>query len=140
MYYAAIILTVASNVLYHLMQKITPQAANPLLALTVTYAVSMLVCLTLFLAMPHEKTILASLHQVTWASIILGPAIVGLELGFLLAYRHGWNISIAVLVSTAAVAMLLLPIGLIFFRERLSMANMAGFALCITGLALLNWK
>ncbi len=140
MYYAAIILTVVSNVLYHLMQKITPQAANPLLALTVTYAVSMLVCLTLFFIIPHEKTVMASLHQVTWASVILAPAIVGLELGFLLAYRHGWNISIAVLVSTAAVAVLLLPIGLIFFRERLNIPNLAGFALCITGLALLNWK
>jgi uncharacterized membrane protein len=140
MYYAAIILTVASNVLYHIFQKITPTAANPLLALAVTYATSTMFCMGFFFILPDHKTLTESLKVVTWSSVALGLAIVGLELGFLLAYRSGWNIGLAALASTVAVALILLPIGLMFFRERLSLANSAGFVLCIAGLVLMNWK
>ena len=140
MYYAAIILTVASNVLYHIFQKITPITVNPLLALALTYATSTVFCLGLFFVLPDHKTLSESLKVITWSSAALGLAIVGLELGFLLAYRSGWNISLAALASTVAVALVLLPIGLTFFRERLSLANSAGFVLCIVGLLLMNWK
>jgi uncharacterized membrane protein len=140
MYYAAIILTVASNVLYHIFQKITPPAAHPLIALAVTYAFSTLLCMGFFLTLPHDKTLMESFRQLSWSSMGLGLAIVGLELGFLLAYRSGWNISTAALASTVAVALVLLPIGLIFFSERVSAANSAGIVLCITGLILMNWR
>ncbi|HVN72567.1 MAG TPA: hypothetical protein VMU10_11155 [Desulfomonilia bacterium] len=140
MYYAAIALTVASNVFYHIFQKVTPPAANPLLALTVTYAVSTLFCMGLFLVISHDRPLMESIGRLNWTSIGLGFAIVGLELGFLLAYRSGWNISIAVLVSTVAVAMILLPIGLMLFHEHLSPANAAGFVLCTIGLILINGR
>jgi uncharacterized membrane protein len=140
MYYAAIALTVASNVLYHIMQKITPQAANPLLALTVTYATATLITLGMFAVLPHNESMTRSISQLNWSSLGLGLAIVGLELGFLLAYRQGWNISTAALASTVAVALALLPVGFMLFRERLTVANSAGIALCIAGLILMNWK
>ncbi len=140
MYYAAIILTVASNVMYHIFQKITPAAANPMLALSVTYATAAIFCMVLFFTLPDHKTLEESLQVITWSSAALGLAIVGLELGFLLAYRSGWNISLAALASTVAVAMVLLPIGLAFFTERLSLANSAGFVLCILGLVLMNQR
>jgi len=138
MYYAAIMLTVASNVLYHIFQKITPAAANPLLALTVTYATAAIFCIGLFFVLPDHKTVTESFRMITWSSAALGLAIVGLELGFLLAYRSGWNIGLAALASTVAVALVLLPVGLTFFKERLSLANTAGFVLCILGLVLMN--
>jgi len=140
MYYAAILLTVASNVLYHIFQKLTPIAVNPMLALAVTYATATLFCMGLFFLLPDHRPLEESLRVVTWPSAALGLAIVGLELGFLLAYRSGWNISLAALVSTVAVALVLLPIGLALFRERLSLANSAGFMLCIAGLLLMNRK
>jgi multidrug transporter EmrE-like cation transporter len=63
-----------------------------------------------------------------------------LELGFLLAYRAGWVISLAALVTIATVALLLLPVGLAFFRERLNAVNVLGAALSLAGLVLLNWR
>jgi multidrug transporter EmrE-like cation transporter len=62
-----------------------------------------------------------------------------LELGFLLAYRAGWNISLAGLVSNTTVAMLLLPVGLVLFRERLSGINAVGVVVALLGLVLMNW-
>jgi multidrug transporter EmrE-like cation transporter len=77
---------------------------------------------------------------VNWASVALGVAIVGLELGFLLAYRAGWNISVAGIVSASLVALVLIPVGLTFFKEKLTPLNLLGVVLCIAGLVLVNIK
>ena len=70
----------------------------------------------------------------------MGLAILGLEFGFLLAYRAGWNISKAGIVSATAVAVILIPVGVIAFKERLSLLNGLGLMLCILGLVLVNLK
>jgi multidrug transporter EmrE-like cation transporter len=67
-------------------------------------------------------------------------AIVGLEVGFMLAYRAGWNITLAGLVSSTTVSLLLIPVGLLFFRESLTAVNALGIALCLAGLVLVNYK
>jgi uncharacterized membrane protein len=58
----------------------------------------------------------------------------------LLAYRAGWNISIGSLVVSVAVAILLIPTGLLFYREHLSAANVTGIVLCLAGLVLVMLK
>ena len=64
--------------------------------------------------------------------------IVGLDLGFLFLYRSGLEVSLGALVTQSAAALLLLAIGVAFFRERLSAANVAGLLLCLAGLWLVN--
>jgi multidrug transporter EmrE-like cation transporter len=71
---------------------------------------------------------------------VLGIAIIGLELGFLLAYRAGWNISLAGLVSNVIVGLVLLPVGLLLFQEKLTPLNLAGVVVCIAGLVMINWR
>jgi len=63
-----------------------------------------------------------------------------LELGFLLAYRAGWKISLGPLVSNVAVAILLIPVGLLLFREKISLVNLIGIGVCLLGLVLVNHK
>jgi len=63
-----------------------------------------------------------------------------LEVGFLLAYRAGWNLSLASLASNATAALLLLPIGVLLFRDRPSAVNLMGVAVCLLGLVLINLK
>lgn len=75
-----------------------------------------------------------------WTSIALGLAIVGLETGFLLAYRAGGNISYSGIFSNVAAMLILLPIGLIFFKEVLTIKNVLGIILCLAGLVLLQSK
>jgi drug/metabolite transporter (DMT)-like permease len=136
----SLLLTVVSNVLYHIFQKLTPAGVNPALALVVTYGTALVASLGLFIFYPPEGGLSAALRKVNWASVALGVAIVGLELGFLLAYRAGWNISLAGIVSASLVALVLIPVGLTFFKEKLSLLNLLGVALCIGGLALINLK
>ena len=66
--------------------------------------------------------------------------ILGIEIGFLLAYRAGWQISILAVVVNVAATLLLIPVGLIFFGEKLAPINIVGIFLAIIGLILANIK
>ncbi len=140
LFYGAIALVVISNVAYHLFQKATPATVNPMVALSVTYGVALLVCLILLPFYPSPEGLTASLTRVNWASVGLGLSVVGLELGFLAAYRAGWPISLAGLVANVIVGMLLLPVGLILLREKLSWINLLGIAVCLVGIVLVNLR
>lgn len=139
-YYATIALTVISNVFYHIFLKLTPGSVNPILSLTVTYAVAMLTTLAIYPVYSAQTALLSDLKALNWTSYALGMAIVGLEVGFILAYRLGWPINMAGIVSNISVAVLLIPVGLFLFKESLSMINAIGLLLCIAGLALVNYK
>lgn len=140
LFYLSMALTVVSNALYHVFQKLTPTNVNPMLALAVTYTTAAVVCLVLFPFYQTGVGLIESLRQLNWASFALAFAIIGLELGFLLAYRAGWNISLAAIVSNAAVTLVLVPLGLVFFREKVSLLNVLGIAVCIVGLVMVNQK
>ena len=138
LYYFSIGLTVISSALYHVVQKLTPGNVNPLLSLAVTYAAATLICLLLLPVFPLGTSLLDSLRELNWASLALAFTVVGIELGFILAYRAGWNISLGAIVSNSGAALLLIPIGLLFFRESVSVVNVAGVVVCLAGLILIN--
>jgi uncharacterized membrane protein len=57
-------------------------------------------------------------------------------LGFLLAYRSGWRISVAAVATNVAVTLLLVPIGIMVFKDHLSLRNVLGLIFCVLGLVL----
>lgn len=140
MVYGAIALTVLSNVLYHLFQKVIPGNVNPLLSLAVTYLGAATATILLLPFFPLQGTLGAEVRKLNWASVGLGAVIVGLELGFLLAYRAGWNLSLASLVANTTVALLLIPFGLLLYKEYLTPLNILGIVLALAGLVLVDWK
>jgi drug/metabolite transporter (DMT)-like permease len=140
LFYLPVGMAVISTILYHLTQRLTPVKANPPLALGVTYLTAMLLCLPLLLVFPLETGLAGELRKLNWASFGLALAILGLEVGFLLAYRVKWNISLLAIVVNASASLLLLPIGLVFFHERLTPLNIAGVLVCIAGLVMISLK
>jgi len=136
----SVVIIIASNVLYHVSQKSIPAAAHPLLSVAVTYAAALLVTLLLFPFSPGGAPKVSGLAQLNWATLGVAVSAVGIEIGFLLAYRAGWNISIGSLVVSVAVAILLIPTGLLLYREHLSAANVTGIVLCLAGLVLVMLK
>lgn len=140
LYYISILLIIVSNIFYHFIQKTTPADVNPLIALIVTYATAILACILLLPFFPEKAGLVDSFKKLNWTSFALGLTVVGLEAGFLLAYRAGWNISFAGLFAHVVVALLLIPIGILWFKEHVTMINIAGLLLCIAGLVLLTRK
>lgn len=137
-YYLPIVLTIVANVFYHIFQKSIPEAANPMLSLIITYLTATLLSVIILLFGLKDTFIIAEIRKVNWASYALGVAIIGLELGFLLAYRAGWNVSLGALISNIAVSVLLIPIGIALFKETLTMQSFLGIVLCVSGLILIN--
>ncbi len=140
MYYFAIFLVVASNVGYHISQKSTPAGVNPALSQLGTYMVAAIFCLLILPFFSLGESITVEVRRLNWTCVALGISIVGLEMGFLLAYRAGWNISLAQFYATTILTLLLIPIGLCFFQEKITMINVVGIILCLGGVILLNHK
>ena len=131
-------LAIACTVAYHVVLKLTPAGANPLLSLMATYgAVTLLFGAVLALA-PGEFAWREEVRHLNWTALALAIAIIGLDLGFILLYRTGFEVSLGALVTQTAAAMLLVAVGVLVFREKLSLANGVGVVLCLAGLWLVN--
>ena len=59
-----------------------------------------------------------------------------IEVGFLLAYRAGWQIGITTIAANVAMTVILIPVGVVVFRDQLSLRNVVGLVFCIVGLIL----
>jgi drug/metabolite transporter (DMT)-like permease len=55
-----------------------------------------------------------------------------------MAYRAGWKISVGSLVANIALALMLIPIGILFYKEGFGVNKMLGAIFCILGLILIN--
>jgi uncharacterized membrane protein len=135
-FYLAFILTVIGMVLYHLSQKAIPKETNPFFVIVIAYIVGVVLCVGFAFTYPGKKGLVETLKASNWAVFTLGAAAALIELGFLLAYRSGWRISIAAVATNAAAALVLIPLGLVAFKDQLSLRNVIGLILCIMGLAL----
>ncbi len=133
-----IIIIVASNVLYNVVTKSTPQNVNVFASMTVTYAVGAAVCFLIFLVSAKDKNILTELHKANWATFTLGLVIVGLEIGYILAYRNGWQMNVLSVTANIILAVALIAVSLIFYKESITVKQIAGIALCAVGLVMIS--
>ncbi len=129
---------IVSTVGYHLVLKVTPAAANPFLSLAITYAVVTAAFVAVYAVTPNTTPLRDSLQLLNWTALGLAAAIVLLDLGFLMLYRSGFEVSLGQLVTQSAAALLLLLLGVALFREKLSLVNVSGILLCVVGLWLIN--
>ena len=137
LYTLSLALTIAGNVGYHLLNKSVPTGVHPFASLVATYGVGFVVALTV-LSFDARRGILVELRELNWVSFALGAVVVSLELGFLLVYRAGWQVSVAALYSNVAVGVLLIPIGVLLYREMLTVNQGAGIVLAVAGLVLMS--
>lgn len=140
LFYFSITLAIASSALYHFVAKSTPTNVNFTVSLLVTYAFAFGVVLLTFLFFPIQKGLTIELKQLNWATFLLAIAIVGIEFGFLLVYRAGWNIGIAAVLVNVVATLILVPIAIFVFKDKLNWINIVGILVCLVGLVMLNWK
>ena len=133
-------LVVASNVLYHICAKSAPAEMNPLASLTVTYLVGAVVSVILFFALNKGSSLTAEYKKLNWAPFVLGIVIVGLEMGSIYAYKAGWPISTASIVESAFLAVILIFVGLLLYKEAITWKKAVGIVICLIGLGFINMK
>src|SRR3990172_1194266 len=140
LFYFSITLAILSSALYHFSAKSTPSNVNFTISLIVTYAVALVITALTIFFFPAKNGFLADLRQLNWASFLLAIAIVGIEFGFLLTYRSGWNLGIAAVLTNVVASLILLPVAIFVFKDQLNWVNVVGILVCLVGLVMLNWK
>lgn len=138
-YIFPIILIILSNVFYNICAKSIPQNFNPLASLGITYTIATIFTfLLLFFNNSLSKETFLQFKNANWTSFLLGIFIVGLEYGYIQAYRAGWNISTCSLVANISLAIILIFIGIFLYKEHISINQIAGILICIVGLFFIN--
>lgn len=135
-----IAIVILGNVLYHLGQRAIPREANAVVATLAAYLVAIIGTIATMPLLARDVQLSSAWRLLNWSTILVGIGIVGVELGFLLAYRAGWVLGNASLTANVCVAVVLLAIGALVFREPLSITRLAGVGVCLFGLWLVTRK
>ncbi len=135
-----IALVVLSNVVYQICAKSMPEGTNPLAMLTVTYLVGAVASGALFFILNRDASLVAEYRRLNWAPFVLGLVIVGLEVGFIYAYKAGWQVSTASIVQSSFLAVALIFVGFLLFREAITWNKLVGVVVCLVGLVVINIK
>lgn len=133
-------LVVLSNVFYQICAKSVPEGMNPLASLTITYLIGAAASLLLYYVLNKDANILKEYNKVNWAPFVLGIVIVGLEVGFIYAYKAGWPVSTAQIVQAAVLAVILIIVGYLLYKESITWNKILGILICLAGLGLINMK
>ena len=135
-----IALVVLSNVVYQICAKSVPEEMNPFASLTVTYLVGAVVSAILYFILGSGGNLLKEYTKMNWAPFILGIVIVGLEAGWIYAYKAGWQVSTGFIVQSAFLAVALLAVGYLLYHEALTWNKLVGVVIRLIGLVFINLK
>ena len=139
-HFLPIAMIIFGGALYHVAQKSVPRAVNPFAAIIIAYAIGISLGVVGLAFDRGGGSLLDSVKDSNWAVVAIGAGALIIEVGFLLAYRAGWNLSTASVITTVCVAVILIPVGMFVFKEHLSLRSAAGIACCLLGLYLITKK
>ena len=135
-----IALVVVSNVVYQICAKSVPGGMNPFASLTVTYIVGAVASGILYFVLGKNGSLVKEYSKLNWAPFVLGVVIVGLETGWIYAYKAGWQVSKGFIVQSAVLAVMLLVVGYFLYHEALTWNKVVGVVICLVGLVFINYK
>ena len=135
-----IALVVVSNVVYQICAKSVPARINPFASLTVTYIISAIASAVLFFITDKGANLLKEYGKLNWSPFVFGIILVGLEAGWIYAYKAGWQVSTASIMQSSILAVALLFVGFFLYNEALTWNKLVGICVCLVGLIIINLK
>lgn len=133
-----IALVVFSNIIYQICAKGVPKDMDAMASMTVTYLVGAICSAIMFFVMHKNGNLLHEYAKINWAPIFLGVSVVGLEVGFIYAYKNGWAVSTASIVQSAFLAVALIVVGAVLYHEAITANKVIGVVICLIGLYFIN--
>lgn len=135
-----IALVVLANTVYQICAKSVPEGMDPFASLTITYLVGAVVSLVMYYALNRDGNLLQEYKKVNFAPFLLGLVIVGLEVGYIYAYKAGWAVSTAQIVQAAFLGVILIFVGYFLYKEQITWNKAVGIVVCLAGLGLINMR
>lgn len=137
-YYLPVLVIVGSNIIYDISAKSFPGGMNPQAGLTAVYSIAAIASFILFFITSKKENFFSELKKINWATFLLAAGCTGIDLGYILLFRAGWNISFGSLVCNIMIAISLIIIGIVFYKEKVTRDHMIGIVLCLLGLVFIN--
>lgn len=138
LFYAPLFVTVFANLLYHFASKSVNEKSNLFFSLLIVYGIAWLICLVTFLSGSHKTSLLQEVKYLNWGTVLLGIAIVFVEVGYLWMYRSGWPVNMSAILVTSLLTLALIPIGIFIFQEPFNLKEAMGILFCLLGVYLLQ--
>jgi len=140
MFYISAFVAIIGAVGYQYFIKRVPASINPIISVMGMYVTVFVLGLFLLPLFPTEGGLKAHIRQLSWIQVALAVTVMLIELGFLLMYRYGWNLSTGNLVTGAFVNVILLVLGVALLGEKVNFVNGVGIVLCILGVVLIGYR
>jgi drug/metabolite transporter (DMT)-like permease len=140
MFYFSALIAVVGAVGYQYFVKRIPSTINPMVSIFGMYVAVLVFTVVMLPIFPGINGIQKHIRQLSWVQIALAVSVIMVELGFLLMYRYGWQLSTANLITGVIINILLVGIGLIVLGEKINGLNIIGIILCISGVALISYR
>ncbi len=131
-------LLLAAHTIYQISAKSVPTAMDPFAAVLINYVVAACAAFVLWMVMGQEKNLMAQVERMNWAPIAMGLTITAVEVASVFMYKLGWNISIGTTIVNIALAVVLAVIGVLFYKEIISMQQLLGIGLCVVGVIIMS--
>ena len=140
MFYISAIIAITGAVGYQYFVKRIPETINPIVSVIAMYLAVLVIGIVLLPFFPTVGGIKAHIRQVNWIQVALAVSVLFVELGYILMYRSGWELSSGALVTGVVINVVLVGLGIALFGERVSMVNIIGIILSIVGVAMIGYK
>ena len=132
------LIVITANTFYNVCAKSTPQGVNSFASLTITYLIAAAASLIMFFVTSEQKNIWQEFSKANWTSAVLGIAVLALEFGYICIYRAGWKVSTASIIANIALACVLVFVGMLLYKETITLRQIIGMLVCAAGLYLIR--
>ena len=140
LYYVSAALAIFATVAYHFFVKKIPSNINPIVSIIGIYFTVLVLSLVILPFFIEKGTLIESFSKLNWVQLVLAVVVFAMELGFLLMYRSGWDLSVANVVTGVFINAALMCIGIFFLHEKLSAINITGLIFCALGVAMVGYR
>lgn len=138
MFYVSLCIAVCGLAIYHLSLKRTPHDLNPFAFLAIGYVMAAILCVAgaRFVNGQMPWRGFSAPLAVTFGLLAAGVLLI--EVGTLLCYRYGWPLGTVGPVGNAIASAALLPIAVLFFRDKVTSTQIVGLVLVVIGMILMS--
>lgn len=127
-----------AQVLYQISAKSVPEAMDPFAAVFFNYVAAMAASFVLWMVLGTDRSLTDQVTKMNWAPIVMAISITAVEVASVFMYKLGWNISLGSTIANIALAISLVAVGALLYKEVITANQLIGIGLCIAGLIVMN--
>lgn len=133
-----VILMIVANTLYSVTAKVTPTDVDTFASVSLTYLVCIVYALIMFFITSSNKNYFKEIKKANWTAPVLGACLVCLEVSTILLFRVGWELSVGLLLAYVLLAVVLVILGRVVYKEKLTAKRIIGIVISLAGVVLVG--